>query len=507
MIDRRSLLLAGVGVLPACAASSHAADETPDEAFRRLVDALGGEPGANAAPRLRGFNASRLTPTGRILYEAVAQGADADAALARISWGAGGRPYRVTHRNGVYRRIAEIRDDESNIYVAAIDAETRGLIEDAALGVTAPAFVLTPAVEAVATAAQAEPPGPLADALARQLEALRTLQASAGSEPGMWRLPSGDEFYALSLSLQLGARIDPREAHANALARCRDLQAQADTLLSAQGFADGSVAERLRALARDERFLWTRDDAGKARAVADMNAQLERVRARLPLALNAGNWSTIDVGVRRLDPASEANGTRGRREGAAYLIDLGGVRPSWTLASVAHHEATPGHILQAIFERPASPPDLQRRYASGYSEGWATYAEQLADELGAMEDDPFARIGYLQWMLFRFGRIVADTGIHAMRWSRERAVQELRALQGDSIAFVSIEEDVLRMCALPGAAAAQGLAAMHLMDLRERTRRAAGASFTLSAFHDAALRAGPLSPPGLEQAMRAAFEL
>jgi uncharacterized protein (DUF885 family) len=108
-------------------------------------------------------------------------------------------------------------------------------------------------------------------------------------------------------------------------------------------------------------------------------------------------------------------------------------------------------------------------------------------------------------MLFRFGRVVADTGIHAMRWSRERAVRELRELQGDSIAFVSIEEDVLRMCAQPGVATAQGLAAMRIAEIREETRRRVGARFDARAFHDAMLRYGPLSPPGLAQAARVAF--
>lgn len=504
-MDRRSLLLAGAGLLSACAASPDAADETPDVAFRRLVDALGGESGASAARQLRQVNRSRLTLPARILYEGVAQGADADAALGRLGWGAGGRPYRVTHRNGVHLRISSIREDESDVYVIAVDAETRDLIDDAALGVTPPDFVLDATIPAVTSAAQSALLEPLAQAFARQVEALRSLRANAGPEPGMWRLANGDEFYALSVSLQLGARTNPREAHARALARCRDLQAQADGLLRAQGFADGSVAERLRALARDERFLWTRDEAGKARAVTEMNAQIVRVRERLPLVLNTDDPSTMNLGVRRLDPASEADGTRGRRDGAMYLVDLGGVRPSWTLASVAHHEVSPGHILQAIFERPAGPPDLQRRYASGYSEGWATYAEQLADELGAMEDDPFARIGYLQWMLFRYGRVVADTGIHAMRWSRARAVRELRELQGDSIAFVSIEEDVLRMCAQPGVATAQGLAAMRIAEIREETRRRVGARFDARAFHTAMLRYGPLSPPGLAQAAQVAF--
>src|SRR5690606_8547208 len=130
----------------------------------------------------------------------------------------------------------------------------------------------------------------------------------------------------------------------------------------------------------------------------------------------------------------------------------------------------PGHIYQAPYEGAAAPPLLQLRYASGYGEGWATYAEQLADETGAFEDDPLGRIGYLQWMLFRMARIVVDSGIHALGWSRARAIEEMRALQGEDIAFVSIEEDVTRICVQPGVYAAQGLAALHIAELRERTR-------------------------------------
>jgi uncharacterized protein (DUF885 family) len=180
-------------------------------------------------------------------------------------------------------------------------------------------------------------------------------------------------------------------------------------------------------------------------------------------------------------------------------------RPTWSFASVVHHEHTPGHILQNRFN--SGVPELQQRYSSGYGEGWAIYAETLADEIGAFEDDAPARIGYLQWMMFRAARVVGDTGMHVMRWSRERTIEQMYELQGESISFVTIEDDITRFAAQPGASAAQGLAAMHLLELRERTRRAAGARFTLTTFHDAALRAGPLSPSGLEQAMKAAFEL
>ena len=141
---------------------------------------------------------------------------------------------------------------------------------------------------------------------------------------------------------------------------------------------------RLRgAVAGDPRHLYEDSPAGKARAAEDMSASLERVRSRL--ANSIANIADVNANVRLLPPAQEANGAMGRRQGAAYLVDLGNIRarPRWTLPSVVHHELIPGHILQAPYERAAAAPEIQLRYASGYSEGWSTYAEQLADEAGA----------------------------------------------------------------------------------------------------------------------------
>ena len=515
MLDRRQLLLAGVAALGGCAhARAPAPDAEVDAQFRDAVDRLGQRSRRTRAFLLRRFDPRRLTAEGRILYEALLPGAEADAALADFDWGQSGAPYPVTHRNGAYRRAAEMRANDRLGNAVREVAEDTGRIEGhAARGVIAPDFLLAatiPAVEAAAQRVRARGERryePLADAIAAQAETLRALLPQAGGEAGVWRLPDGERYYALTLQMQLGAAVDPREAHARALAHCRELQSQADALLRAQGLTQGDVGERLRALARDERYLYPDSGEGKAQAVAHMNQRLERVRPLLTGRLEGGD---APAQVRLLPAAQEAGGAMGRRQGNSYLVDLGAIRarPRWTLASVVHHELIPGHILQAARERAAQPAELQVRYAGGYSEGWACYAEQLADEAGAYAsggDDPVDRIGYLQWMLFRTARVVADTGIHVMRWSRERAIAEMRALQGDSIAFVSIEDDVTRFCAQPGAFAAQGLAALHIAELRERTRRAVRERFQEMRFHEALLRYGPLSPPGLEQAVRAAF--
>jgi uncharacterized protein (DUF885 family) len=507
--DRRRLLLVGAGAL-AGIGSAAAQPADADAEFREFADRLVQRTPSARPFLLRRFDASRLTPQGRIVYDAVVPGAEAEGALAQGDWGTYGVPYAVSSRNGAYRRAAELNDD-LRIALREVNRDTNRLDADAALGVIAPNFAIDAAIPEVEAAARRvaasgeERHVPLVEALNRQVEALRALRPRAGSDAGVWRLPGGEEFYANTLKMQLGAAVDPRDAHGEAREHCRALQRETDTLLRRQGLTRGSVGERLRILARDPRHLIGTDDEAGARALLDMSARLDRVRSLLGDALpEATSATTTPADVGRLPRAQEANGTAGRRTGNAYLIDLGAPRPNWTLPSVVHHELIPGHMIQNYFLFRTEPLELQARYASGYGEGWAIYAEQLADDVGAFADDPLGRIGYLQWMLFRYGRIVADTGINALRWSRERAITEMRALQGDSIAFVSIEDDVMRFCVQPGVYAAQGLAARHIAQLRERSRRSAR-GFTMARFHEAILRHGPLSPPGLTQAARAAF--
>ncbi len=510
MLDRRTLLGAGAGALAGCASKPPAPDPLADAQFRDLVDRLAERSRRTRPFLLRRFDASRLTLEGRILYDAILPGAEADAALAARTWGVNGLPYAVTHRYGAWRRATEMREaDDPDRMALSVQDDTNRLRADAGAGVIAPGSLIGVTISAVeaATARVLAVEGDryerLVQALTRQLDVLRGLRAHAPSELGVWQFADGDEFYAQALQFHVGAPTEPGAAHELARARAHELQNQADALLRAEGLTLGSVAERLRALAADHRHHYQLNDAGKRAAIADMQAQLER--ARSVLASHIDGVADAPAEIRGLPPAYEAAGTQGRRAGPVYYVDLGAPRPHWSLGSVVHHELIPGHIFQDPFEQAASPPTLQTRYASGYGEGWAIYAEQLADEAGAFADDRLARVGYLQWMLFRLARVIADTGLHVMRWPLARAVEVMRALQGGSIAFVGIEDDALRLGAQPGAHAAQGLAALHIAQLRARTQRAAGAAFDARRFHGAMLRYGPLAPPGLDQAARTAF--
>ena len=518
MLDRRGFLLTSAAIA-ACAPQRVAADDAGgDAAFRALVDRLN-----DAAPRerrreLAAFNPSSLGPQGRILYDAVKPGVEAEAEAA----GAGNRPgapYAVTTRTGAYRRVTTaLAAPNADISTLAreIDADTAQVAADEERGFIAPAYILDRTISAIAsTRASIASNGaarPVDDALARQVTLLQAQRARTSAGDGVWRARDGDAFYQQSLAVSLGENVDPREAHARALSVVRDLQSEADAILRVQGLTRGSVAERLRAMLRDERYLYSDDHASRNLAVAEMNAWLRRIRTLLPNAFNG--LENTPAEVRRMAPEEEARAAAGRREGAAYIVDLARIRtrPKWTLPSVVAHELLPGHLLQAPLGEAARAPRLQARYASGYSEGWAIYAERLADELGLYQGDiapehyqffPLYRLGYLHWMLFRYARVVADTGVHVMRWSRERAISEMQEMQGASIAFISIEEDVERFIVQPGSYAAQGIAALSIYDLRERARGRGG--YDIKRFHDAMLRHGPLSPPGLRQAANVAF--
>lgn len=291
-----------------------------------------------------------------------------------------------------------------------------------------------------------------------------------------------DEAYAQALTDAWGGPVDAKAAHARALAEARRLQARTDVLLRRQGLTGGTVAERLRALAADPRHLYADDDAGRDRAVADMNASLAKLRPRLARAF--GDLVMPAADVRRMSRDDEAKGRGGYREPPAYYVDLKAIRerPSWTLASVAYHETNPGHALQASLQ---SADPAKQRWFGVYSEAWATYAEQLAGDLGVYADDPPGEIGALHWRLFRLARVVVDTGQGALGWSHERGVAVMRELQGRDIAFATIEADVERMRRQPGLVAAHGLGALEIARLRPADWK------RWPAFHRAILADGP----------------
>jgi uncharacterized protein (DUF885 family) len=159
----------------------------------------------------------------------------------------------------------------------------------------------------------------------------------------------------------------------------------------------------------------------------------------------------------------------------------------YDLPDLTFHESIPGHIWQGEYTH--NEPLIRQLLAfNAYSEGWALYAEQLADELGAYEGDPVGRLGYLQSIAFRAVRLIVDTGIHAKRWTRQQGVDYFVNVNGSNPIEVASEVD--RYCAWPGQACGYKVGHTTINRLRDKAKAELGSKFDLKAFDDAVVLGG-----------------
>jgi uncharacterized protein (DUF885 family) len=152
-----------------------------------------------------------------------------------------------------------------------------------------------------------------------------------------------------------------------------------------------------------------------------------------------------------------------------------------------HHEGIPGHVWEGDFSNQL--PLIRSILAfNAFSEGWALYAEQLADELGAYDDNPAWRLGYLKDQAFRAARLVVDTGLHHKRWTRQQGVDFFVLRNGDNAEDVSSEVD--RYCSWPGQACGYKIGHAEIVRQRTRAQQALGPAYDLRAFDDAVVKGG-----------------
>ena len=185
---------------------------------------------------------------------------------------------------------------------------------------------------------------------------------------------------------------------------------------------------------------------------------------------------------------------------ATYNINLRSTLdwPMWSLPTLSFHEAAPGHHIQAGLAREKTGQPMLNYLISSpaFSEGWGLYAEDLGNELGAYETDKMAKLGYLQSLLFRAARLVADTGMHAERWTREDTITYMTETTG--LPRERMVNEVDRYTVWPGQACAYMAGRETIRRLRAEATQALGAQFDLKAFHDAVLQPGPRPLPVLE---------
>ena len=335
----------------------------------------------------------------------------------------------------------------------------------------------------------------VAPALERQLAELKVQRTRATMDAGMWARPRGDEYYQWALRASTTTRMSPDEVHQLGEQQVKELQAQMDEILKGLGYTKGTVGARMTGLADDKRFQFPDNDAGRAQILAFIQERLTTIRARLPDAF--GTLAKGNVEVRRLPPEEEpgapgAYGGAGSIDGSIpgkYWINLGTTKlhSRYSLPTLTHHEAIPGHVWQGEYSNQL--PLIRALLAfNAYSEGWALYAEQLADELGVYEGDPVGRLGYLQSIAFRACRLVVDTGLHARRWTRQQAIQWFATTNGSGIEEVTSEVD--RYCSWPGQACGYKVGHSEINRQRERAKAALGPRYDLRRFNDTVVQGG-----------------
>ncbi|MGE5565859.1 MAG: DUF885 domain-containing protein [Parcubacteria group bacterium] len=462
-----------------------------------------------------------------------------------------GAPYILSQLTGAYQDVPDFLDNQHTIetksdadaYLSRMEAFARQMDEelevarhDVGLGVVPPDFIVDKALVQMKTSlGQPVDSAPLvqsilrrtkekgiagdwatqaaglygervAPAMARQAAFLESIRPSATHDAGVWRLPKGADYYDVSLRQYTTANVTPEEVHKMGLDVVADLSAQADALMKKIGYSKGTVGERYRAMYDDPKFRYPNTDAGKEQLIADLNKKVAAVSAKLPAWFGALPKAALQI--KRVPKAIEAGAPGGSYNAPSldgsrpgiYWINLRDTAevPSWTLPTLTYHEGIPGHHLQGALVNETSSLPLIRKtiWNSGYGEGWALYAEQVAVEMGMYENDIPGHIGMLHDALFRGVRLVVDSGMHHLRWSREQALKYYIDHIGDpeTAAITEIERYVV----WPGQACSYMVGKLEWLRLRDKAKTALGSRFDIRKFHDAGLLSGPVPLTVLE---------
>ncbi len=337
--------------------------------------------------------------------------------------------------------------------------------------------------------------GGIAAALERQLEELKTQRAEADSDPGMWSQPQGEEYYAWATSASTTTSLSPDEIHEQGLEELAELHGQMDPILKEIGFTQGTVGERMQALSQDPRYKFAEGDPGREEIFAFIDERIEWIKAQMPRAFNElvdPNMEVRRIPINEEPGAPGAYGGAGSKDGSIpgrFWINLRttDLHRKYDLADLTYHEAIPGHVWEGEYSNRL--PLIRSILAFGaFSEGWALYGEQLADELGAYDDFKVGRLGYLQSLAFRACRLVVDTGLHSKRWSRDQARQFFVERNGSK--FEEVVGEVDRYCSWPGQACSYKIGHSEIVRQRARAEAELDEAYDFKAFNTAVILGG-----------------
>jgi len=323
--------------------------------------------------------------------------------------------------------------------------------------------------------------------------------------PGVSAMPNGASLYEYLVRWQTTTGMSPPEIHETGLREVRRLRAAMEALMTGTGFS-GTFPEFLEFLRTDERFFSSSAEAlvdGYRVIAKKTDPGLAGLFGRLPRlpygVLPVPEFRAKSSPTAYYMPGAPATGRAGTF--FANTFDLR-ARPRWEMESLCLHEAVPGHHLQiALAQEVEDLPDFRRFTGpTAFVEGWGLYAESLGEELGHYRD-PYSKMGQYTLDIWRSIRLVVDTGIHALGWSREDAIRFFRENTGKSDIDIAVEVD--RYIVWPGQALAYKIGQLKIRELRTFAETALGDRFDPRTFHDCVLEEGALPLGMLDHRVRA----
>jgi uncharacterized protein (DUF885 family) len=322
---------------------------------------------------------------------------------------------------------------------------------------------------------------------------------------GVWRLPNGSEWYQNRLNWFTTTELNAQEVHQIGLDNVDRIHEQMRGVMEQVKF-DGSLQEFFLFMRNDDQFYYADSDEGRQRYMSEAKDFIDKMEAKLPEYF--GLTPKARMVVKRVEAFREQSAGKafyqspskdGSRPGTYYanLFDMRSM-PTYQMEALAYHEGIPGHHMQrAIAQELGGIPEFQKYVTfTAYTEGWGLYSEELGKDMGFYAD-PYSDFGRLAMELWRACRLVVDTGLHEMQWSREKAIQYLvdntPNPEADSVKAIE------RYIAMPGQATAYMIGKLKIMELRDRAQTELGDKFEYRDFHDTILKDGPVPMTVLEE--------
>lgn len=323
----------------------------------------------------------------------------------------------------------------------------------------------------------------------------------ARSEIAFTSLPDGEAWYKYLAKTYTTTNLAPLEIHQIGLNESKRLVAEIEKLMKQTGWKKNR-SEFYHFLRTDPRFFFKTEE--------DLLREYRNIAKNTdPLLIELfGRLPRIPYGIQAIPSFSAKEGPTGYYEGGSLEAGRSGwffantydlkSRPKWEMETLTLHETVPGHHLQiSLAKEMTNLPRFRREVGfTAFIEGWGLYAESLGNDMGLFKD-PYAKIGHIAYDLWRANRLVVDTGMHALGWGRQQAIDFMKAHLPKAIHDIEVEVD--RYIVMPGQALAYKIGQLKIMELRKRAEKELGDRFDIRKFHDVLLESGSLPLPVLEK--------